>query len=268
MRMFSLVRSRSGAAVCTAVLSFVLAGCDLHHGRLEGRASDEWTRSYTLEPGGELQIVGAVGLIDVQGGSGSTIDVRAERIVKAATNASAEPLVSSVRIGEDVSPGKIVLRNEGLGGIMIGVETEVNFHVTMPASTRIRLHAAGGDITLSNLSGPIVASTTNGNLSGTNIGGGIDGRSTNGRITMDLAAVSHDPVDLRAVNGQISLTLPADADANIETNATNGAVDIADLQTTPMGEQTRRRARLRLNDGGTPIDLTATNGDIHIRPRP
>jgi hypothetical protein len=262
------IRSRTYALAWAALLSVPLAGCQMHRGSLQGRAADEWTRTYTLSPGGELQIVGGVGVIDVQGGTGATVDVRAERVVKAASNDAAAPLVSRVRISEDIAPEKIVLRTEGLGGILIGVDVEVNFHVTVPASTRLRLRTAGGDISLTNLDGVVVASTTNGNLVGKALRGGVDARSTNGSVTMDLAAISRDPVDLRAVNGSITLTVPRDANANIEANATNGALDTADLPIELTGEQTRRRARGRLNDGGTPVELTVTNGDIHIRPRP
>jgi hypothetical protein len=266
--MLPTFRSRASAPLCAALVAVSLAACDMHHGPLQGRASDEWSRSYTLDPAGELQIVGGSGVIDVQAGSGPAIDVRAERIVKASTNAAAEPLVSRVRIDEDVTPGKIVLRNEGLGGILVGVDVEVNFHVTLPASTRLRLHAANGNITVANLEGAVVAASTNGSLTVKSHRGGLDARSTNGSITVDLAAVPRDPVDLRTVNGTLTLTLPRDGNANIETNIANGSLDTADLPLEKLGEQTRRRTRVRLNDGGTPIELTATNGDIHIRPRP
>ena len=265
-----MLSPRSTASLaCAGLLCGALAGCDAHRGGpLEGRASDEWTRSYTLATGGEFQVVGAVGVIDVQGGSGPTIDVRAERVVRARTDAAAQPMVTHVRIAEDVAPDKIVLRSEGLGGIVIGAEVEVNFHITVPASTRLRLRAAGGDISVANVDGTVVASSTNGAITGKALGGGVDARSTNGNITMDLAAVSKDPVDLRAVNGAVALSLPPAANANVEANCTNGVIDIADLPIEILGEQTKRRSRGRLNEGGTPVEVTTTNGDIHIRPRP
>ena len=254
---------------CHALLGVVLllSGCNMHRDNLQGRASDEWTRSYSLQDGGEFQVVGGTGTIDVQAGTGTAIEVKAERVVHAASNEIAESLVSKIKIGEDVAPEKIVLRSEGLGGIIIGVEIEVNFHVTVPASTRLRLHTAGGNISVANLSGIVVASSTNGNISGKALGGGVDARSTNGNIDVDLAAVSKDAVDLRATNGGIQLALPASANANVEVNCTNGTIDIADLPLELSGEQSRRRARGRLNEGGAPVEATAINGDIHIRPR-
>lgn len=255
--------------VCVLPVGLVLAGCDMHRGgKLAGRGSDEWVRSYTLQNGGELQIVGAIGAIDVKGGAGSTIDVRAERVVRAGSDAMAQPMVSRVRINEDVAQDKVVLRTDGLGGVTIGVEVEVNFHVAVPASTRLRLHTAGGDITVANVDGAVVMSSTNGGITGQALGGGVDARSTNGSISMDLAAVSKAPVDLRAVNGGVALTLPTSANANLDASCMNGTIDVADLPLQLTGEQTKRRARGRLNEGGAPVEVTTTNGDIHIRPRP
>jgi hypothetical protein len=34
-----------------------------------------------------------------------------------------------------------------------------------------------------------------------------------------------------------------------------------------MGEQSRRRVRGRINGGGTPVELTTTNGSIHVAVR-
>jgi len=258
----------SGHACATAMLlSLLAAGCDLHSGRLTGKASDTWTRSYTLQDGGELQVVGASGSIDVQGGDGGTIDVSADRIVHATNDDTARSMVSRVRISEDVAPDKIVLRTEGLGGIIIGIDVDVNFHIRVPAATRLRLHTASGEISIANVNGIVVASSTNGGITAKALGGGVDARSTNGNLSIDLASVGKDAVDLRATNGSVSLTIPPTADANIEATCVNGAIDIADLPIELTGEQSRRRARARLNDGGAPVEASTTNGDIHIRPR-
>ncbi len=261
-------RTPRTAALAVLLSAAALSGCRLGGGALLGRASDQWTRNYTLQDGGEFQIVGAVGAIEVQGSDTSTVDVRAERIVRSSTDAIAQEAVSRVNITEDVAPDKVVLRNDGLGGIVVGVDVSVNFHVTVPRSTRLRLRTAGGDITVTNVNGTVVASTTNGSVTGTALGGGVEARSTNGSVSVDLAAVGQDPVELRATNGAVSLTVPAAANANLEASCTNGAIDIADLPLQVTGEQSARKTRGRLNAGGAPIDLTTTNGNIKVRPRP
>lgn len=257
-------------AVALALLLSVpgLAGCQLGRGELAGRGSDQWTRTYALQDGGEFQIVGAVGALEIQGGDASAVDVQAERVVRSSSDAIAQEAVSRIRITEDVAPNKIVLRNDGLGGIVVGVDVAVNFHVTVPRATRLRLRTAGGDITVANVNGAVVASTTDGSITGMALGGGVEARSTNGSVTIDLAAVGQDPVELRATNGAVTLTLPPSANANLEASCTNCSIDIAGVPLRVTGEQSARKSRGRLNAGGAPIELTTTNGNIEVRPRP
>src|SRR5262245_13165294 len=69
---------------------------------LTGRATDEWKRSYPMAAGGEFQIVGANGSVEIQGGSGSTVEVRAERVARASSDAAARELLPRIEIREDV----------------------------------------------------------------------------------------------------------------------------------------------------------------------
>ena len=61
-----------------------LAACDLSLGNLSARATDEWTHTYPLSPGGEIRIVNTNGRIDVEGVDSATVEVRAERIARGA----------------------------------------------------------------------------------------------------------------------------------------------------------------------------------------
>lgn len=252
---------------CTALALVLALGCQGRRaGALTGRASDEWTRSYPLSPEGELQIVGGTGSVEIRGGSGSTVDVRAERVARASSDAAAREILPRIAIREDVSPDKIVLQTEGLAGIVIGVEVAVNYHVTMPSTARARVRAVNGDITVAELDGRVVLSSTNGEVIGRNLRGGVDARAVNKGVTIGLAAFGRDPVDLRATNGSVDLTVPSDVNAILEANHTNGSFDIKDLAFEPFGDQTPRRARGRLNAGGTPITMTTINGNIRVRP--
>ena len=258
------------ASAAWLVVFCLMAGCDLaHHGRtLEGRAGDEWTRSYPLAADAEVQIVGASGSIDVRGGNGTTVEVRAERIARAATEAAARELLPRIEIREDITPERVLLQTQGLGGIVIGVEVEVNYHLTVPAGARLRLRAANGPVTVADMNGRVVISSGNGEVTGRNLRGGVDARAVNKPLMIDLAAFGLDPIDLRAVNGPVDLKLPADANATVDANCTNGTIDISDLAFEPLGDQTKRRVRGRLNAGGAPIEITSVNGDIRVRPRP
>ena len=63
---------------CLPFVVLALAACGPTPGSLGGRASAAWSHRYTLADGGEFQIVGGSGTIDVQGGAGPDIEVTAE----------------------------------------------------------------------------------------------------------------------------------------------------------------------------------------------
>ncbi len=257
------------AAACALAFA-AMPGCNGRHNasNLAGHASDEWKRSYPLADGGELQIVGGSGSVEIHGGTGSTIEVTAERVARAATDEAAREVVPRIGIHEDVTPDKVVIQSEGLRGIVIGVEQRINYKVTVPGSTKVRVRTVDGPITITDVDGRVVASSTNGEVVVRNVKGGVDARTVNQNVTVDLASFANDPVDIRAVNGNVALTLPASTNATLEVNLTNGKVDVKDVPFEAFGEQTKRRTRGRLNAGGPPIDVTTINGNITVGARP
>src|SRR3979411_1354977 len=101
-------------------LVVALAGCDVSLGNLSARATEEWTHTYPLTAGGEIRIVNTNGRIDVEGVDGSTVESRAERFARGATDAAAKELLPRIVIKEDVKPDRITLETERMSGIMIG----------------------------------------------------------------------------------------------------------------------------------------------------
>ena len=98
-------------------------------GSLSAQATDEWTHTYPLTAGGEVQIVNTNGRIEVEGVDGSTVEVRAERIARGATDAAARELLPRIVIKEDVKPDRVTIETERMSGIMIGAGFEVRYHV-------------------------------------------------------------------------------------------------------------------------------------------
>lgn len=230
-------------------------------------ASDEWTRSYALAGGGQVQVVNGGGLIEIRGGSDDRVEVRAERIGRAPTEQAARELVPRIEIREEITAERVLLQTQGLSGLVIGVEVTVNYHLTVPAAAEVRARSANGEVRATDLAGRVVISSANGHVLGRNLSGGVDARSTNGNVTLDLARFGHDPVQVRATNGSVELALPAAADANITASYSNGKIDTGNLQLELLGEQTRRRLLGRLNAGGAPIEIVTVNGNITLRGR-
>jgi len=262
--------SRRPTGVWSALLlpaAFVLAGCDLSLGHLTARATDEWTRSYPLQAGGEVRIVNTNGKIDIEGTDGSTVEVRAERIARGATDAAARELLPRIVIKEDIRPDRVSLETERMSGIMIGAAFEVRYHVRAPKKAVVNITNTNGQVALAALDGKVKAQTTNGGVNGRGLSGGVDARSTNGGVTIDMAAVGPDSITLRTTNGGVTLTLPDRAKANLTASCTNGGINVSALENLEISEQSRRRVEGRLNGGGTTIEVRTTNGGIRVRPR-
>jgi hypothetical protein len=262
--------SRRPTGVWSALLlpaAFVLAGCDLSLGHLTARATDEWTRSYPLQAGGEVRIVNTNGKIDIEGTDGSTVEVRAERIARGATDAAARELLPRIVIKEDIRPDRVSLETERMSGIMIGAAFEVRYHVRAPKKAVVNITNTNGQVALAALDGKVRAQTTNGGVNGRGLSGGVDARSTNGGVTIDMAAVGPDSITLRTTNGGVTLTLPDRAKANLTASCTNGGINVSALENLEISEQSRRRVEGRLNGGGTTIEVRTTNGGIRVRPR-
>ena len=259
--------SRRACAVVALPLALVLAGCDVSLGNLTARATDEWTHTYPLTPGGELRIVNTNGRIDVEGVDGSTLEVRAERIARGATDAAARELLPRIVIKEDVKPERVTLETERMSGIMIGAGFEVRYHVRAPKNALINITNTNGQVTVAALGGKVVAHTTNGGVKGTGLTGGVDARSTNGGVSIEMASVGADRISLETTNGGVTLALPDTAKATVSASCTNGGISVGSLDNFDVTEKSRRHLECKLNGGGTAIELQTTNGGIRLRSR-
>jgi DUF4097 and DUF4098 domain-containing protein YvlB len=258
-------RRRFGLAAAALTLVVAMAGCEMSVGNLTGRATDEWTHTYPLTSGGELEITNTNGKIDVEGIDGSTVEVRAERIAKAATDTGARELLPRIVIKESVKPDHVSIETERMSGIMIGAGFEVRYHVRAPKDAVIRLTNTNGAVSASGVTGQLIAHTTNGSVNAKDVTGEIDARTTNGQVAVDLASLTR-KVTLKTTNGGVVLTMPDNAKADLSASCTNGGISVSGLKLETT-ESSRRRVEGKLNGGGVQIDVRTTNGSIRVRSR-
>jgi hypothetical protein len=247
------------------------AGCDVRVGEngvslevVEGRASDEWTRAYTLPAGGRLEIVNVDGGIEVFPAAGQQAEVRVRREVRGRTDEAARELLKQVAIVEDVSPERVKVETPDvrhLGGFMRGVRIE--YRVSIPPGLDVSLKTQNGGVRLENVDARLAVSTTNGAITGRGLTGSVDASIVNGGIIMDLGAVTGD-VRLITVNGGVRLTLRPDVKAVLEASAVNGGVVVQEGLPLEASERARLRVAGRLNGGGPKIVVQATNGGVNV----
>jgi hypothetical protein len=254
-------------AILLLPAAMALGACDMSLGNLAGRASEEWTHTYPLSPGGEVRLVNINGKVEVVGVEGHTVEVVAERIARGATDESARELLPRIKISEDVKPDRVSIETERMGGIMIGAGYEVRYRVKAPKDSVVNVTSTNGVIALANLSGNVTARTTNGTVTGDAMTGGVSAHTTNGSVKMDIASVGTQKIALHTTNGAVTLSLPDTAKADLDASCTNGGINVSSLEKLAITDKSRRHIEGKLNGGGTSIVLETTNGGIRVRPR-
>ena len=257
---------RAALMAAAAFAAVALTGCDLVMTDLSAQSTEQWAKTYTLAPGGRVDVTNINGRIEVQPSDGDQVEVRAEKIGKGATDEAAKQALGRIEIVEHVSDAEVRLETKvaGSNGFSLG-GTEVRYVLKVPAGTQVKVETTNGAIKLDRLKGDITAETTNGSITGAGLSGRVKAGTTNGGIDMDLDAVGRGGVSLETTNGGVELTIPKSAAATISARLANGSISTADLPIQSGGETSRRRLDGTLNGGGERIDVETTNGSITIR---
>jgi DUF4097 and DUF4098 domain-containing protein YvlB len=265
-----LTSSRPTAVLALPILALsVLAttACDIVTADLKHAVTAEWRKTYTLEPGGRVEISNVNGRIRVDPSEGNDVEIVAVKKGKGVSEEAARQAVDRIEIDETVSGStiRIETKTPRTSGLFSG-STEVSYSVRVPAGAAVKFTTVNGGIELSRLTGRINAETTNGGITAREVGGPIEASTTNGGVDVELTQVARGGVTLGCTNGGIKLRLPADAAATISASVTNGGInaDGLKLETT---ESTRRSLEARMNGGGPAIKLEGTNGGIKIGAR-
>ncbi len=253
-----------------AVAAAATTACDIAMAELRQKETAEWRKTYDLKPGGRLEISNVNGRIDVEPAAGESVEVVAEKSVRAASVEAAKDALNRIEIQETVSPDTVRIETKvqrAPGSFFGGMQQEVHYKVTVPAALEVRVTTVNGGIDLTGLKGRITAEATNGGVKARDVSGPIDASTTNGGVEVDLAHVADSGAKLGCTNGGIKLTLPADARASISARITNGGINASGINIETTGENSRRRLEGRMNGGGPHIDIEGTNGGIRIGAR-
>jgi Toastrack DUF4097 len=237
-----------------------------------GKATDQWQRTYTLEPGARLEIINTFGSIDVSGADGSDLYVQVNREAHASSDEAARASLESLKIVEDTGKGgvKVETRGDQSGSGGFRHRVTARYIVRVPSGLTASFRTENGSLSFENVNGRITAATTNGTINGTGLSGAVSASTVNGAVQLALTSVS-DPMELTAVNGGIRLELSKDVKADVVATAVNGGVSVddqlnlsADEGSSSRGFPLSRRVTGRLNGGGPKISAQTTNGGVRI----
>ena len=255
-----------------------LAACDIQAGEnghfsvdiASGKATDTWSRTYTVAAGGRFELINVNGRITAESTDGKEVVVEGKRTAKGRSDEAAKELLAKLEIREEVGGSTVRVesrppRTSGFGG------HEIEWTVKVPKGLTVDLRTINGGVRLNGLSGEIHAKTTNGGVKGQNIiPETIEASSVNGGIEIELGAPldSTDSVEISTVNGGASLQMPSESKATITARAVNGGVRVNDLDIKqdeePHEFERKRRLNGTMNGGGAKVSISTTNGGVRI----
>ncbi|HEY0663373.1 MAG TPA: DUF4097 family beta strand repeat-containing protein [Thiobacillaceae bacterium] len=260
-------RMLRGVALLLPVLLVASAGCDIAIADQREKATQEWRKTYELQPGGRVEIANVNGRIDVVPGQGNTVEIVATKSARGATDEAAKQNLERIEIRESTAGGVIKVETHvQRSGIFNNGGAGVEYAVRVPAGAELKVSTVNGGVEVTGISGRVIAETTNGGIKARDIGGTIEASTTNGGVEVDPATVSEGGVKLECTTGGIRLRLPSDAKATIAARVTNGGIDTGGLNVRAT-ESSRRRLEGDLNGGGPRLVLEGTNGGINISAR-
>jgi hypothetical protein len=124
------------------------------------------------------------------------------------------------------------------GFSLFGRSVYADYRITLPATANIKIDSGSGDISGSELQGPLNLSTSSGNIKLKQISGSVEARTAAGEITIEDSQIQQ--ADLKTESGNLSV---AGVNGVVKANATGGSLNVTGAQQST-------------------IDLYTSNGDI------
>jgi hypothetical protein len=143
---------------------------------------------------------------------------------------------------------------------------KIDYDVTMPAGTTLRLNTISGDLDLSGLNGAVTAKTISGDVLSAGLTGPLTLRTVSG--DMKLTNLGHSTVDATSVSGNVDVSWPSAVGADLRLKTISGEV-YADPAVTFSNLKERVYVGYELHgnlgSGGPLVTLHSVSGDVFFR---
>jgi DUF4097 and DUF4098 domain-containing protein YvlB len=163
------------------------------------------------------------GSITVRGSSAREVTVTSEGVRESneTTSKAAGLRRLSRPIGVSITEGNNTIT---IGSSRFGDENDVDLQV--PTRTNLKLSTINGDdVVIENVDGEIEVTAVNGGITLTNVSGTVVAHATNDDVHVTLRQVTPDkPMAFTSLNGDVDVTMPASMKANLKLRSDQGEV--------------------------------------------
>ena len=227
--------------------------------------TEEETFSYTLDDGGTFSVSNVNGSINVTGGSGNTVEIIATK------KADSQKAMEKIDIEITHSASEISIETE-LGDSdkwysFGSTSGQVKYEIIVPEGTVLdSVETVNGDVTISGISGKVVAETVNGSLEISDLADDVSLATVNGSVEADFAKCEgQQRIKAETVNGRVTITLPEDADVEISADTLNGGINGRDFGLETDKGFVGSDLNGKIGDGSARLNVDTVNGSIKIR---
>ena len=231
---------------------------------------DAWTWRGELKPSQQLWIRNTNGPVQVVPGTGSTVEVTAEK----SWRSSQPSAVELVRVPSELGVTICALwaaqeRHCGPSGEyeMNHVEKNdvaVRFTIHLPRGVKVDVSTVNGEVAIEGAAAPVVANTANGKIRVHTSVGPVRANTMNGSIEASMDALTGGDIELKTKNGGITAVLPSGLNAVVDASTVNGRVE-TDFPLQLTGKISPRHVRGTIGSGGMTLTLSTFNGSVLIR---
>ncbi len=245
--------------------SLILMMALLISGSLFASVTEEETFSYTLDDGGRFSISNVNGDITVTGGSGDSVEIVATK--KAANQGD----LDDIEIEISHSASEIVVETE-IGNsnswFSIGDKSgQVRYEIIVPVGTELdSVETVNGDVSISGVSGNVVAESVNGDLNISDLEGDVALATVNGGVDADFTKCEgQQSIKAETVNGRVTITLPEDADVEVSADTLNGGINGRDFGLETDKGFVGSDLNGKIGSGSARLNVDTVNGSIKIK---
>jgi DUF4097 and DUF4098 domain-containing protein YvlB len=254
-----MTRHTTRAALALILLAIILTNPALSQADSGTEYTFPQEKTISLPPGALISVKNTRGDIDIQGGNGEQVVVKAIKRVKARSRKEAEEWAQNVNIIFDEREKGLFIEakmpkgwSESLGAMLTSLfekkpSVRVDFEIRTPRQVEVKSDCVSGDIYVFSIDRDVAIDVVSGDVEIEEIGGDVS-----------IDAVSGDMV-LKDVLG------------NLQIDATSGDAEIANIGgdvniDVTSGDVTGKGVKGKLMVDGTSgdIDISRVNGDVHI----
>jgi DUF4097 and DUF4098 domain-containing protein YvlB len=220
-------------------------------------------KSFQVQPGVNLRVVTSGGWIQVVSSPDSVVKVTAKERITASSEAEADVVLQKLDLSIEQHGNGIEATASYKDGSFMHFGTwppiEVDFIVTVPASTSVDLKTSGGDIEVGDLDGSVLVRTSGGGIKLGTIGGEIDAQTSGGNVELAEARAK---VSLSTSGGDISAKR-LDGPADLKTSGGDIQVGIAEgtLAAATSGGSVKAQLKGPLKGDCT---LSTSGGEVKV----